>query len=287
MFSTDRDLLALEPNLFRDVSFLAQTLAVTTGTLTAGVLAIDDPLSDSTVAPGCVVLLDRTPLEILSITDPSTLVVSLTRPDPDGPQILPLNRAAAPVAISTFQPQLAIIHRQLLAMLGHRVRRAPPAPGIILESAILNPRDLTPIECFGALNLIYSAAAAPLSDSSPQAQRARMYQDRFAQERWRARAEIDFDGDGAADAVRTLNISHLHRACETRKAEKRSRRARAQDAKPEHNHFRQRSLFKFEISNPRTPPLLSLRPFPLVLSNQNCELCRCELSSLELCPFEL
>ena len=211
MFATDRDLLALEPNLFRDVSFLAQTLAVTTGTLAAGVLALDDPLPDAAVSPGYVVVLDRTPLEILSITDPSTLVVSLTRPDPSGPQILPLNRAGAPVSITTFQPQLAIIHRQLLAMLGIAPAGAS-GPGIIPESAILNPRDLTPAECFGALNLIYSAAAAPLSDTSPQAQRARMYQDRFAQERWRARAEIDLDGDQVAEATRTLNVSHLQRA---------------------------------------------------------------------------
>lgn len=87
----------------------------------------------------------------------------------------------------------------------------PTTPDAVLESQILNPRDLTLVESLGALHLIYSAASAALSEDSPQAQRARMYQQRFASERWRARAEIDLDNDGLADAVRTLNVSHLLR----------------------------------------------------------------------------
>jgi hypothetical protein len=84
-------------------------------------------------------------------------------------------------------------------------------PGIVSESSILNPADLTLVECLGALHLIYSAASAALADTSPLAQRARMYQERFAKERWRARARIDLDGDGIADAERSLAISHLVR----------------------------------------------------------------------------
>lgn len=214
MFSSDRDLLTLEPTLFRDVSWLAQTLALGTGSLAAGTLTLDDPLLAGTgIAPGHIVMVDRIPLEVLAVTDDSTLTVSLLRPDPAGPQIVPVNRAGSAVSIITFAPQRALTHRQLLAMLGITPDGATPTSiEAVTESQILNPQDLTLVESLGALHLIYSAAAAALSDDSPQATRARMYQQRFAQERWRARAEIDLNNDSLADATRTLNISHLLRA---------------------------------------------------------------------------
>jgi hypothetical protein len=212
MFSADRHLLSLEPNLFRDVAFLAQTLALTSGSLSAGTLTLDDPVptGPGAVERGGVALVGRTALEILTVSSSTSLIVSLSRPDPTGPQILPANRAADPVAITSFRPQLAIIHRQLLAMLGINPDAAP-APGIVTEADILNPQDLSLVESLGALHLIYSAAAAALSDTSPQARRAEMYRQRFNEERWRARAEIDLNADGAADATRTLNVSHLVR----------------------------------------------------------------------------
>lgn len=210
MFTKDRDLLAIEPNLFRDVSFLAQTVIQTTGTLTAGTLTLDDPAPEGTVAVGDVVVVNRAPLEIIEVTDETTLVVSLTRPDPSGQQLIPIDRAAATVSINTYTPQRTLIHDQLLRMLGIDPG-AEPAEGVITEESITNPRDLALVECLGTLHLIYAAAAAPLAEDSPLAQRARMYQDRFAKERWRARAKIDTDGDGEPDAERTLNASRLIR----------------------------------------------------------------------------
>jgi hypothetical protein len=210
MFSHDRDLLAIEPNLFRDVGWLSQTIAQTTGTLSAGTLTLADAVPTGAVEPGMVCVVGRAPLEILAVPDTSTLTLSLTRIAIDGPQLIPADRADAAVAISTFTPQRALIHAQLLRMLGI-TSDLITGPGIVSESSILNPADLTLVECLGALHLIYSAASAALADTSPLAQRARMYQERFAKERWRARARIDLDGDGIADAERSLAISHLVR----------------------------------------------------------------------------
>lgn len=213
MFTTDRDLLSLEPNLFRDISFLAQTIPLGTGDLSGGTLTLDDPLLAGTgVAPGHVALVDRTPMEVLSVSGDDTLTLSLLRPDPLGPAITPADRTGASIALVTFAPQRALTHRQLLAMLGITPEGVTPtSTDAVLESQILNPRDLALVESLGTLHLIYSACSAALSTDSPQAHRARMYQQRFAAERWRARAEIDLDNDGLADATRTLNISHLLR----------------------------------------------------------------------------
>jgi hypothetical protein len=205
MFTNDRDLLAIEPNLFRDVSFLAQTIAQTTGTLSAGTLTLDDPIPAGAVGAGDVAVVNRAPLEILEVTDTTTLVVSLTRPDVAGPQLIPADRTGATVTICSFAPQRALIHDQLLRMLGIEPDDAS-VTDVVTESRITNPRDLVLVECLGALHLIYAAASAPLAEDSPLAQRARMYQERFAKERSRARAKIDLDGDGQPDAERTFNV---------------------------------------------------------------------------------
>ena len=119
MFTTDRDLLTLEPTLFRDISWLAQTLALGTGSLSGGTLTLTAPLLSGTgITTGNVVMVDRVPLEVLSTSGGSTLTLSLLRPDPTGAQIVPADRAGASVSIITFAPQRALTHRQLLAMLG-------------------------------------------------------------------------------------------------------------------------------------------------------------------------
>jgi hypothetical protein len=82
------------------------------------------------------------------------------------------------------------------------------APG---EASVLNPRDLALVEALGVLHLIYSSAAAPLGDGNTLAARAEHFRDRFAHERWRARAIIDTDGDGRADAVRSMSVGVLRR----------------------------------------------------------------------------
>ena len=210
MFASDRDLLTLEPNIFRDISFLAQTLALTTGSLSGGTLTLADAIPAGTVAPGNVALVGRTPMEILAVPSTTTLTLSLTRPDPAGPQIIPTNATDVPVAIVSFAAQLAMVHRQLLAMLAI-APEAVPGIGVVTEADITNPRDLTPVESLGALHLIYAAASAGLPESAPAAQRARMYLDRYARERWRARAHIDLNNDGAPDAQRTFSVLHVLR----------------------------------------------------------------------------
>lgn len=210
-FTTDRDLITLHPSLFREVSYLSQTLFRGTAKVQSGqVLAIGGTFN-AAVKPGHIVQLGDTLLEIIAVINSTTLSVSLPRADVAAAVIIPADTGNLAGSIVTFDPQIGVVHAQVLRMLGLEPSQSgieESAPG---EASVLNPRDLWMVEATGVLHLIYTSAAAPLGDSGTLAARAEHYRDRFAQERWRARAIIDTDGDGRADAVRSMSVASLRR----------------------------------------------------------------------------
>lgn len=211
-FVTSDTLLTLQPNLCREVAYLAQTLHRGTVKIDAGQLVAVTGAFPASVAPGQIAIVGDLPLGIVSVTSSTSLTVSLTRPAPDAPAIPPADTANLTGSIVTFAPQIAVIHDLLLRALGLGPAEQtvdPLAPG---ESAVLNPDDLALVEALGTLHLIYSTASASLAPDSALAQRAAHYHDRFARERWRARALIDLDGDGLADATRTVRTPPVSRA---------------------------------------------------------------------------
>lgn len=210
-FTTDRDLLALQPNLCREVAWLAQTLYRGTVKIESGQLIAVTGSFPASIAPGHIAVIDDRPLEIVSVTSSTGLTVSLTRTAPDAPAIPPADTGNLPGSIVTFAPQIAIIHDLLLRMFGLEASRRTIDPLAPDESAILNPRDLWLVEALGALHLIYTSASATLTPDSALAQRAAHYHQRFTRERWRARALIDLDSDGLANATRTLSTLHFER----------------------------------------------------------------------------
>lgn len=213
MFITDRDLLAAEPMLFRDVLWTGQRLYKGSASTSAGVLtAAEGGLIAAGVQGGHVVVLDGGSYEVIERTDDTHLVVSRLRSETTDAAIPPPDASDRPAFIVTFAPQIAIIHRQILRMLDLEQGTAPVAPGLLSESAITNPRDLAPMEVFGSLYLILSAAAATAGPQSPLGIRAAFYRALFSQERGHALARLDRDGDGLADETRRLNIGFLRRA---------------------------------------------------------------------------
>jgi hypothetical protein len=215
MFATDRDLLIFEPNLFRDVSWTSQRLCQGTATIASSIMTIagaDVALDDAGITAGHVAFIGGTPYEIIERLSPTTARLSRLRVDPhDDP--IPVGPVATAVACSvfTFAPQIAMVHRQVLPMLGIEPGAAS-APGQPAETDITNPAAFTRLECLGALHLIYSAAGSLTAADSPTNQRAEFYRQRFAQERERTAAEIDLNGDGLPDATRRLNVVYLLRA---------------------------------------------------------------------------
>ncbi len=216
MFATDRDLLALEPRLFFDVSWTAQTLvnAATGGTINSAgntLTLTGGNFINLGIGTGFVALAGATPLEVLARVDATNLSISRLRPGPSDPAIPAAAGSSLKVVIHSFRPQIAIVHAQIMRLLGIEPGAASE-PGRPAESDITNPASLRLVESLGALHLIFSSAAALVGTDSPMWVKAQMYRERFQAERARFVAEIDLDGDGEPDTVRRANVFQFVRS---------------------------------------------------------------------------
>lgn len=211
--ASDRDLLAFEPDLFRDAGWSGQRLVNGTCTISGTTLTLtaqDVNFDDAGVTTGHVALVDGVPYEIIAVPTPTTATVSRPRASTADPVIAPSPVTGKPVTVVTLRPQIAITEHQMLRMLGIEPSAAP-GPGMLSEASITNPGALNRVVCLGALHLVFAAAAALTPPESPHWVRAELYRGRFIRERQSAAALLDTDGDGIADATRRLNVMQLIR----------------------------------------------------------------------------
>lgn len=224
-FATDRDLLVLEPSLFRDVSWTAQKLIDVPGggggasisgtTLTAS--AAD--FVGAGVAAGHVALVAGVAHEVVERLSATTLTVSRLRADPVGAPIAPPGVTGAALVIATFGPQIRLIHDQVMRALGIEPTGAlsggggggASQEGAVTEASIVNGGALAEVEALGALHLILSGAAALVGEDSTMWAKAMEYRERFQEARRRAAAMLDTDGDGVGDAARRISAGWLRR----------------------------------------------------------------------------
>lgn len=203
MFATDRDLVALEPKLFRDVAWVSQRLFEGTGDVSGSTLSIASGSFESAgVEAGHVVLIGGVPHEVVSRDSATALTVSRMRASVDGAVIAPDAGTGLLVSVYSFGPQMGIVHGQVLRMLGIEPSEVGAA---VSEASITNPEALRLLEAFGALHLVFAAAAALEGEGSALRRRAESYRELFAHERGRVSVAVDLDGDGSADATRRLN----------------------------------------------------------------------------------
>ena len=213
MFTTDRDLLVLEPGLFRDVGWVAQRLTKGTGTITGNTLTVtgaDVPLDAAGITAGHVVTVGGTSYEVIARQSPTALTISRPRASTTDAIQPPSPATSAEALVMTFAPQIAMVERQVLRMAG--IEPEDTTPGIVTASAITNPGALTMLIALGALHVLYAAAGASSGANGWLADRAAMYRERFSAARQNARVLIDLDGDGIPDATRRLNVVQFIRA---------------------------------------------------------------------------
>ncbi len=211
MFAKDRDLLALEPELFRDVVWVGQRPVRGSATVSGTTLtmALPDVAFDAAgVSAGQVVRIGGTSLEIIERLGTNTMTVSRLRAREGDALIPPSPVSSGQIAeVVTFGPQIAIAHGQVLALLG----LDSSMPGEPAAGAVTNAESLRLLESLAAVYLVLVAASAPTGPESPVGQRAELYRQRFEVERRRVVAEVDLNGDGVADVARRPSVQRLLR----------------------------------------------------------------------------
>lgn len=213
MFASDRDLLVVEPNLFRDVAWLSQRVLRGTGSISGTTLTIsaaDGGFDTAGVGPGSVVVVDGVSYEVIERLSATQATISRPRPGALDPVLPPAAVSGKDTWVMTFSPQIAAVHGDILARLGVRAEGDETGDGPA-ESAITNPAALARLEVLGTLAMVWGAAAALQGQGSPAAERAEWYRARFARERESVSVRLDLDGDGQVDAARHLGSTRMVR----------------------------------------------------------------------------
>lgn len=215
MFASDRDLLVLEPELFRDIGWAGQRLVKGVGDISGTTLtltAYDNTLTAAGADAGNVVMVDGVPYEFTARLSATTATISRIRPDPSGAVIPPAAVTGKPVVVTTFLPQIALAHRQVLRWLGIDPDEAGDG---VRESNITNATAFREAEALGALSQVLYSAAGPAMDGtavSERINRSRKYQEDFSQMVRSIGARIDADGDGIFESTRRAGIVEMERA---------------------------------------------------------------------------
>lgn len=209
-FSTDRDMLVLEPNLFRDVTFAGQRVTEgSDGILVNGVLrsaASDFELAG--VDTGHVVVVENAAYEVVAQIDATTLAISRLRSRTDDAPIPPNDGTDLTFSITTFGPQIEIVHQQMMQLLEFETG----LDEVALIDAVLNDEEVAQVESLGAMHMVMSGASSLIGDRGMLWMKATMYRERFVASRARLRVLLDIDGDDVADRVVWFNMIQLSRA---------------------------------------------------------------------------
>lgn len=216
MFAADRDLLVVEPELFRDVGWAGQRLVKGVGDVSGTTLTLtsqDNTLAAAGIGAGNVVTVGDVAYEVVARLSATTATISRIRPDPSGAVIPPAPATGKAVVVPTFGAQIAWTHRQILRMLGIDPDETDDG---LKETDITNPAAFRESEAMGALSLVLISAAGPAVDGGSGAairiNRGLMYRERFAHMVRMVGARLDTDGDGVADATRRAGLVWLDRS---------------------------------------------------------------------------
>lgn len=206
--ATDRDLLALEPNVFRDIVFEAQTLVTASDGAVSGTTLTSSAsdFASAGVSAGHVVMVDGAALEVVERLSATELSVSRLRAG-SGALIPPVAGTGLAVRVSSFGVQIRESEARVMRGLG--LTDAVVAGEVVAEA--LAGAGIVRLIALGALELVYAAASTRAEGSDPTWARSAWYGERASAELRRVGARLDSNADGLADAVRRVQPSRLVR----------------------------------------------------------------------------
>ena len=212
-FCQDRDLLAMEPMLFGTSDSAAQALLVSQdGTINGQALSC--PLADCCAAgiePGMVAAVyadgntEAAAYEILDVL-PGMLTLSVLRASPQQPAITPPPADMVRFHVRTYAAQI----RNTSAALAEKLRQSREAAGV-RSASFADSAQLRLTAVCGALADIFVARAHNARENDANWVKAQHYRQEFSRLQLSLRLAVDADGDGIAEATRTLGNVTLRR----------------------------------------------------------------------------
>ena len=211
----DRDLLAIEPEIFAGGGFESQQLAAgSDGAISATTFSsASADFVAANVQPGFVLCIYSTVpaegrcYEIISVDSTTTLTVSILRSEADGNAIAPPAGTNLKYQINTFAPQIAAA----AATLHEKLRQIAEAEGIS-ETDFVDSVQLRRAVALGALAAIFTARASNATGADANWVKAEHYRRQHIAATSAIRLAQDLDGDGVAERTRTLGNVSLRRA---------------------------------------------------------------------------
>lgn len=210
-FATDIDLLHWEPNLLKDAEFASHTLLETTGDLSETTLTLlSGSLVDAQVEAGQAVFIGGAingSFPIVTVDSATQLTLSVLYDKlyeaPPTPGRAGPDATGVSVVVRTFWPQRQVVSELILHAAGLSAGEF---------EKVINPSSLKRACVLGTLHMINNALAAASEEPSRYAIRAALYEKLYRRALRSVRVELDLDGDGKADCVRSLNTLELVRA---------------------------------------------------------------------------
>ncbi|GAB4109668.1 MAG: hypothetical protein Kow00105_18410 [Phycisphaeraceae bacterium] len=209
-YVTDRDLLIFEPNLFNEVSFIAQERVHVTDASISGnyTTSASADFVAGQVDTGSVLLIAGVPYEVITRISTTTLEISLPRTHTDDPGVPGGIGANLELIARTLMPQAELVHEGLLRLIGIDVDQS----GVGLpESAVMSVEAVKQIEALGTLELAYAGAASVAGNSDALWTKASEYRRRFREARDGSVIRMDTDGDGLPDRKLVLGTTRYVR----------------------------------------------------------------------------
>jgi len=210
-FSTDRDLLALEPALFSEVLFASQKRVELSDGVIAGttLTSATANFESAQVDAGDVLLIADKPCEVVARNSATSLTISQLRDHISDDALPPGDGSSLAVVHRTFAPQAELIHDELLRLLGIDAE----GHSTLTEDAIVSLSVMRDLGVLLTLARLYEAATTISNEDSFNLLRtkATSYRARFREAARSSVIHLDLDGDGHADTVRDLRSIGLVR----------------------------------------------------------------------------
>jgi len=214
-FCQDRDLLSIEPVIFIGGGFPSQQLISGNDGVMAGTTftSAGSDFATAGIATGMVLCThtgapaEGNAYEVVSVDSQTSLTVSVLRAEANAAATPPTPGTSLAFFVRTFQPQIHGVSETL----AEKLRQISESGGIA-QADFADSEQLRFTTAYGVLASVFVARAENATSADANWIKAEYYRREFTRLQTQLRLAVDIDGDGTAEATRTLGNVTLRRS---------------------------------------------------------------------------